>query len=739
MRNTADVQMLSYATPERSERLSTVLVRSLLGSGSNGVVLAVTFPTPVAPRQSQVALKVMSHFWDKAAIALLDCERATLAALPRHPNIIVLFEEFPATIPLSLFDYLTPDMQNAVLADPTHQTQVFCMELHPSTIEAYRQMFPMPLPWHILWRLARDLVAAVVHMHKHKILHLDLKADNVLIAHDGRVVLADFGISHNFNSLNGDAGFSIQYSEPFPILMNRLVLAPEVLVAYDSAKASWRAQKSSEASVISFSQQGIWSVGVLLYELACLFGHEPSYPDTGGGVRNIVYSLSCLPPLPCCESVVQTVQPASISHSSKGVISDGTPSIDVSESRTPAVMSHSSSRTHYRAVRSKQHVERGFSRMQCGGIRYTVPQGYPNDFCALVLSMLDSDPSTRISASDALLALDAMSLVYTTPAEDATCTDASLPVFVLPDGCVVDATLPPWPTTELPTERGVSDSASQGSSCRRQCFPVLLRHCTGACRFLSCASLDTIEATIVRWDSAAEVACFSGSSEPRALIASTYEALGLADARILLGGAVMSRDSTLGMLVDLVDSLAVPPLRDSRLYGGRAQIPVLVLDLVPPEPLCINSSADYVLLELKDAYSFVQESDRRRGLVSSACALFLSPLSALEVSEHKAIADRQAEVLAWLRTFGATAIGISDAGSVSKSARGEGLPRTASQSFISSALSALPDVDMYQALLYRCCLALTGLSNLSLRGKPRECDVTLQIFILCFTPPPFRR
>ena len=114
-----------FTTADQSDLLASARVESLLGSGSNGVVLSASFPSirGANGRPKIAALKIMSHFWDRAAVQLLDCERESLLHLPRHPNVIALDAEFPATIPPALHEFLTADMKSGARADPAHQTQ----------------------------------------------------------------------------------------------------------------------------------------------------------------------------------------------------------------------------------------------------------------------------------------------------------------------------------------------------------------------------------------------------------------------------------------------------------------------------------------------------------------------------------------------------------------------------------------------------------------------------------------
>ena len=226
-------------------------IRSCLGHGSNASVLCVQFGAeqpgfPSVPRERKCAVKLSSHFWDMHAKLLLDCERDSLERLPPHPNIIRSFAQFNSAIPDHMREHTMLDMQTAAANDPDHATQVFIFEYHPLTLDTFRYCWPWPIAWPVVWRIARDLVAATVHMEASRIVHLDFKLDNILVAYDGRCVLTDFGISRVFD----DGALRLAYREPFDLLMNRLVLAPEVLRAHDASKARWRAARRSARKLV---------------------------------------------------------------------------------------------------------------------------------------------------------------------------------------------------------------------------------------------------------------------------------------------------------------------------------------------------------------------------------------------------------------------------------------------------------------------------------------------------------
>lgn len=58
----------------------------------------------------------------------------------------------------------------------------------------------VPLPWVLRVRLARDLAAAVAHLHEEGVVHRDIKTENVLLDDEWRCVLADYGFARKMDS-----------------------------------------------------------------------------------------------------------------------------------------------------------------------------------------------------------------------------------------------------------------------------------------------------------------------------------------------------------------------------------------------------------------------------------------------------------------------------------------------------------------------------------------------------------
>ena len=105
------------------------------------------------------------------------------------------------------------------------------------------------------------MLLALAEAHRCGIVHRDVKPENVLIADDGRVKVADFGLARAFNS-------ATQHTRTQGVLIGTVsYLAPELIV---DGKADPRSD--------------VYAAGVLLYEM--LTGRKP---HEGEGAIQIAY------------------------------------------------------------------------------------------------------------------------------------------------------------------------------------------------------------------------------------------------------------------------------------------------------------------------------------------------------------------------------------------------------------------------------------------------------------------
>jgi len=118
--------------------------------------------------------------------------------------------------------------------------------LHPET----------PLNWETRYRLSHQTSMGVEHLHKHEVIHGDLKTSNLLLTKDYDVKIADFGGSKKILSYHID--FTTIHGQRFCGTPD--YLAPELL------------QKSGpfgfDPSARTTKESDVYSYGIVLYEIA---------------------------------------------------------------------------------------------------------------------------------------------------------------------------------------------------------------------------------------------------------------------------------------------------------------------------------------------------------------------------------------------------------------------------------------------------------------------------------------
>ncbi|MFC0866047.1 serine/threonine-protein kinase [Sphaerimonospora cavernae] len=121
-----------------------------------------------------------------------------------------------------------------------------------------------PLPPERAAPLARKLLAALAHAHAAGVRHGDVRPSNVLIGHDGRVLLADFGTG----ALAADAAFSASHARRGPA-------HGEPVSATREVQAFLAPERADSAALTTASD--LWALGATLH--FAIAGRPPT-PDS---------------------------------------------------------------------------------------------------------------------------------------------------------------------------------------------------------------------------------------------------------------------------------------------------------------------------------------------------------------------------------------------------------------------------------------------------------------------------
>lgn len=237
--------------PAIGRRIGPYRIERRLGAGGMGrVYLALREGVDFDQR---VAVKLVARgIYDREALRRFRNECRALATL-EHPHV-------------------TRMIDGGFTEDGTPYIVMEYVDGEP--IDAFCDRHGLDVPARI--RLFLDLCSAVAHAHQHSTLHRDIKPSNVLVDHEGRVKLADFGIARVIDAVEsgGEAATVTVLA-----MMTPQYASPEQL----------RGETLSTAS-------DLYALGVLLYRL--LTGAMPFTETTSSAREQEKLVLSTAPTRP---------------------------------------------------------------------------------------------------------------------------------------------------------------------------------------------------------------------------------------------------------------------------------------------------------------------------------------------------------------------------------------------------------------------------------------------------------
>jgi serine/threonine protein kinase len=200
--------------------------QATLGEGSYGVVYKAVDTTTGAT----VALKILKFDeFDEDGVPSTLLREISILKTISHINIVGLVDVCTSIFPAYLaFEYVETDLAHLI----AHRNRAF----KPPIMKSY----------------TFQMLAALYYLHSHRIIHRDIKPDNVLISRQGILKLCDFG-------------------------MARYVTVPLRPYTRGVVTLWYKAPELIIGGLYEFSID-IWSVGCILYEMIT---YSPLFPGDG--------------------------------------------------------------------------------------------------------------------------------------------------------------------------------------------------------------------------------------------------------------------------------------------------------------------------------------------------------------------------------------------------------------------------------------------------------------------------
>ena len=181
---------------KRGDRIGRFVVEAFLGSGGMGRVYRAYDDV----LERRVALKILEKEESAEASARILQEARAAAALD-HPNVVSIYEVGEAGgLPYLAMEYVSGS--------------------------SLRQWIGTPIAFGARMRILLDVARALASAHEARLVHRDVKPENVMIRSDGVVKVLDFGIARK-NVRVDPLGATAHATAPHPVAGTIAYMAPE--------------------------------------------------------------------------------------------------------------------------------------------------------------------------------------------------------------------------------------------------------------------------------------------------------------------------------------------------------------------------------------------------------------------------------------------------------------------------------------------------------------------------------
>ena len=244
--------------------------------GSNGLVMLCDFH--LDGKIYNVALKMLMNLSNSEILSSEHRESINefniLPQIQQHPNIVCLLGSFQCIPSDEMINYIDNSIQDLCFDDneSKKKCQFYILEEYEKTLES----IICDLNEDKILKYSLQLSSALLFIYNHNIVHLDVKADNLMISCNDNLIVVDFGAAGKMDTTG-----KVSYSQTQG--GNIFHLSPEVL----SAKI--------EETDLPCKFQHSWELGVIMFQMFCK-GNLPfkNYGSSFSFSENSL-DLSCIP------------------------------------------------------------------------------------------------------------------------------------------------------------------------------------------------------------------------------------------------------------------------------------------------------------------------------------------------------------------------------------------------------------------------------------------------------------
>ncbi|KAH3761381.1 sel1 repeat family protein [Pelomyxa schiedti] len=278
------------------------LVRKI-AHGCNGIVFEVKCIGEGHPqlfKEQSYVLKVPFNYGHatESVQNAFENEYLISSTLVPHPNINQYFCHFTDRVPQEYCDHL-PEVAKEYAFDKARNRPHACMwvvlEYHSGTLEQFLRCLnttapqstdTITTPWPIVHKYSRDICAALVHLFENRIIHFDIKLDNIVISSNKeQAILIDLGCAMKFPRNNRP--FETQIVALKAAQGNQSHRAPEIINVIAE-----HTQNPDRVSMFCCDKQPSFELGCILFELAMCGEHPlPGFPGGYGPSGQITFSF----------------------------------------------------------------------------------------------------------------------------------------------------------------------------------------------------------------------------------------------------------------------------------------------------------------------------------------------------------------------------------------------------------------------------------------------------------------